>query len=379
MKKKYFLLLSLLCFLFPISNSYPAENNPSTIDDSLIVAYNAPLAALVAMVTKGVYNTEVLFDATTTHYFEFFTKDVKTKLDTAKYVVILDRDYNKNITSYLEQHNSQAKLIVASDIKKLRLLNPVSSFLKREVPPEQVKTTTTPTTTETKAVEPNNEKSQEEQIPEGEKLLEQNSVSFLTPDNTQPTTGQPENTIIAKNDNQLQDYNFYLDPKRSIAFLASLRILFIKDDTSNAEIYSENYSHYRTVLRKLNDSIQKDISRNHKGRAMFYSNSWQYFQDSYGITKYSVILTETVGSREYYKLTPEQINNLNDYVNKNRITCIFTEKQFDDLLLQKYIKEKKIRTATLSASGYNITSRSAISNYLYMLKRNAELFAYCSN
>lgn len=386
MKKKYLLLLSFLCLLFSLSNSYSAESNqntPTPINDSLIVVYNAPLQGLVEMITKGVYTTEVLFDASTTHYFEFFTKDVKIKLDTAKYVVILDRDYNKNITDYLTKNNSQAKLIVASDMKKLRLLNPTSSFLKANTSPEQDKTTKASATTENQPIKENNEKTEEDSLAEGEKLLDQNSVNFLTSESNNTTMGQPNsqvgNTIVAKNDNQLQDYNFYQDPKRSIAFLVNLRNTFMQDDTSNAETYATNYSHYRTVLRKLNDSIKKDISKNRKGHSMFYSNSWQYFQDAYGISKYPVILTETVGSREYHKLTTAEINYLDDYVDKNHITCIFTEKQFDDLLLQKYIKEKKLRTATLSASGYNIANRSAISNYLYMLKRNAELFTYCNN
>ncbi|XWO13342.1 Zinc-uptake complex component A periplasmic [Candidatus Hepatincola sp. Pdp] len=391
MKKKYLLLFSFLCYFFYFSNSYSAESNQnakSTIDDSLVVVYNAPLQGLVDMITKGVYTTEVLFDPSTTHYFEFFTQDVKTKLNTAKYVVILDRDYNKNITEYLAKNNTQAKLIVASDMKKLRLLNPTSSFLQSDTPPEKVKTPNPPASAENKPAEQTNDQTKEQQPEEqnlanGEKLLDQNSVNFLNSNGNQ-TTGAPfnlptENAVVAKSDNQLQDYNFYQDPKRAIAFLVNLRNTFMQDDTSNAETYAENYRHYRKVLRKLNDSIKKDISKNHKGRPMFYSNSWQYFQDAYGIPSYSIILTETAGAREYHKLTTAEINYLDDYVDKNKITCIFTEKQFDDLLLQKYIKEKKLRTATLSASGYNIANRSAISNYLYMLKRNAELFTYCSN
>ncbi len=178
-----------------------------------------------------------------------------------------------------------------------------------------------------------------------------------------------------KTNAKLKDYHFWLDIQKNKIMLQKLSNILIKQNPHNKNKYEKNLAYAIKELDLLDLELKQLLNKNIK-HFMTYHNGWQYFILYYNLTsKGNIVIDSNSHHNADTQLSVKTLIELQKYIIKNNVKCIFSDYNFGDSALIELIKKENISNYILDEIGQNMPINKDL--YANMMKKNIQEINKC--
>jgi len=166
------------------------------------------------------------------------------------------------------------------------------------------------------------------------------------------------------------DPHFWMSPGNALQFASALSQYLMEWDAANAATYQHNYIEFR---EQINDriSVWKNDMAPLKGEKILSAHDgFQYFENEYGFQHIASVQTHTEVS-----LSIKRLDTLNDVIQDQQVSCLFTEPQVPDRMIKALVKRNELKLATLDIIGRNLLPGSDL--YFTLMDNNIQSLNDC--
>ncbi|MCH9853698.1 MAG: zinc ABC transporter substrate-binding protein [Alphaproteobacteria bacterium] len=165
------------------------------------------------------------------------------------------------------------------------------------------------------------------------------------------------------------DFHLWLDPKHAIDIVVLMRDALMAHHPNRAVIYQQNSERLIAELRMLDESLKAKLAPYRNTPFIVFHDGYQYFEKAYQL-KFAGALT--VNPEQ--PLSPKNISNIRDILQRQAVQCIFIEPEFItpafDKMIDNLIKGRAINIGTLDPLG-NMMEDYSYHKHLTLLANNA--------
>jgi zinc transport system substrate-binding protein len=156
----------------------------------------------------------------------------------------------------------------------------------------------------------------------------------------------------------------WLDP-----VLAKHQVMMIKDaiieaDPDNKKYYEDNANAYSGKLDELNSQIKTELSHCNKDTFMPFHDAYSYFANRYGLHVFPLS-----GVSPESEVTATDLREFVDFIQKNKITTIYSEELVDPKLANTLAEEANAQVLIFSPLE-GLTDREMMNGITYVDKMN---------
>jgi zinc transport system substrate-binding protein len=145
------------------------------------------------------------------------------------------------------------------------------------------------------------------------------------------------------------DPHIWLSPENSIKIAgATLNSLMDKDPTNGSK-YSSNYNEFVKKLNSMDELNNNILGKINDIPFIVFHDAYQYFEEYYGLNNYG-----TISNLEGSGVGARRIKEIEDIIETSKITCVFSEPQFSDSILNNVFMDEDIKIGTIDPLGYEI-------------------------
>ncbi|MBO6816279.1 MAG: zinc ABC transporter substrate-binding protein [Rhizobiaceae bacterium] len=173
-----------------------------------------------------------------------------------------------------------------------------------------------------------------------------------------------------EHDHSETDPHIWLDPQNAVKMVETIRATLSENDPENAETYAANAKALSQKLNDLDEQISAKMASSGKGNFIVFHDAYHYFEARYGL--------EAAGS---ITLNPEnlpgakRVRELQEKIKSLKVTCIFSEPQFDPKIITTVTEGLSTRTSTLDPLGAALDPGKE--QYFTLMENMANSFAEC--
>ena len=140
------------------------------------------------------------------------------------------------------------------------------------------------------------------------------------------------------------DPHIWLDPMNAKVILKEMTEHLIENDQKNASKYKDNLNKALKDLDKLNKKIKSDLNKDFK--SIVFHDAYQYFEKRYNVNVLGAFTVNT-------DVLPgaEQLSEIREIIEHDKVTCIFSEPQFNPDIINAVAKDMDIKTGVLDPLG----------------------------
>ena len=140
------------------------------------------------------------------------------------------------------------------------------------------------------------------------------------------------------------DPHIWLDPMNAKIILDEMAIHLIENDQKNEKKYKENLKSAHKDLDKLTKKIKSDLNKDFK--SIVFHDAYQYFEKRFGINILGAFTVNT-------DVMPgaEQLAEIREVIEHDKVSCIFSEPQFNTDIIKAVAKDMKIATGVIDPLG----------------------------
>ena len=140
------------------------------------------------------------------------------------------------------------------------------------------------------------------------------------------------------------DPHIWLDPMNAKVILKEMTEHLIENDQKNASKYKDNLNKALKDLDKLNKKIKSDLNKDFK--SIVFHDAYQYFEKRYNVNVLGAFTVNT-------DVLPgaEQLSEIREIIEHDKVTCIFSEPQFNPDIINAVAKDMNIKTGVLDPLG----------------------------
>ena len=164
------------------------------------------------------------------------------------------------------------------------------------------------------------------------------------------------------------DPHIWLDPMNAKVILKEMTEHLIENDQKNASKYKDNLNKALKDLDKLNKNIKADLNKEFK--SIVFHDAYQYFEKRYNVNILGAFTVNT-------DVLPgaEQLSEIREIIEHDKVTCIFSEPQFNPDIINAVAKDMDIKTGVLDPLGATLNPGKDL--YFDLIRNMSKSFKGC--
>ena len=164
------------------------------------------------------------------------------------------------------------------------------------------------------------------------------------------------------------DPHIWLDPLNAKVILKEMAKHLIENDQANESIYKENLKKANKDLDKLVKQVKSELNKDFK--SIVFHDAYQYFEKRF---KVNVLGAFTVNT----DVLPgaEQLSEIREIIEHEKVTCVFSEPQFNPDIINAVAKDMNINTGVIDPLGATLNPGKDL--YFNLIKNMSKSFQGC--
>ena len=137
------------------------------------------------------------------------------------------------------------------------------------------------------------------------------------------------------------DPHIWLDPMNAKVILSEMAEHLIENDQKNEAKYKENLKKAHKDLDKLTKKVKSELNKDFK--SIVFHDAYQYFEKRFGINILGAFTVNT-------DVMPgaEQLAEIREVIEHDKVSCIFSEPQFNPDIIKAVAKDTNVATGAVS-------------------------------
>ena len=147
-----------------------------------------------------------------------------------------------------------------------------------------------------------------------------------------------------EDDHDDHDPHIWLDPMNAKVILNEMTEHLIENDQNNASKYKDNLKKANKDLDKLIKNVKSELNKDFK--SIVFHDAYQYFEKRFNVNILGAFTVNT-------DVMPgaEQLAEIREVIEHDKVSCIFSEPQFNPDIIKAVAKDMKIQTGVLDPLG----------------------------
>ncbi len=140
------------------------------------------------------------------------------------------------------------------------------------------------------------------------------------------------------------DPHIWLDPINAKAILSEMAEHLIEKDPNNASTYKANLKKAHKALDNLTKKVKSELKGDFK--SIVFHDAYQYFEKRFNVNVLGAFIVNT-------DVLPgaEQLAEIREIIEHEKVTCVFSEPQFNPDIIKAVAKDMKINTGVIDHLG----------------------------
>jgi zinc transport system substrate-binding protein len=140
------------------------------------------------------------------------------------------------------------------------------------------------------------------------------------------------------------DPHIWLDPSNAKVILKEMAEHLIEKDQKNASVYKSNLKKALKDLDKLTKTVKSDLNKDFK--SIVFHDAYQYFEKRFDVNVLGAFTVNT-------DVMPgaEQLAEIREIIEHDKVSCVFSEPQFNPDIINAVAKDMNISTGVLDPLG----------------------------
>ena len=140
------------------------------------------------------------------------------------------------------------------------------------------------------------------------------------------------------------DPHIWLDPLNAKVILSEMAEHLVEKDPSNASTYKANLKKAHKALDNLTKKIKSDLKGDFK--SIVFHDAYQYFEKRFDVNVLGAFTVNT-------DVLPgaEQLAEIREIIEHEKVTCVFSEPQFNPDIIKAVAKDTNIKTGVIDPLG----------------------------
>jgi zinc transport system substrate-binding protein len=164
------------------------------------------------------------------------------------------------------------------------------------------------------------------------------------------------------------DPHIWLDPMNAKIILNEMVEHLIENDAKNASKYKSNLKKALKDIDKLNKDVKKELSKS--TASIVFHDAYQYFEKRYDVNILGAFTVNT-------DVMPgaEQLAEIREIIEHDKVTCVFSEPQFNPDIIKAVAKDMNIKTGVVDPLGATLDPSKDL--YFKLIRNMSASFKGC--
>ena len=164
------------------------------------------------------------------------------------------------------------------------------------------------------------------------------------------------------------DPHIWLDPMNAKVILNEMVEHLIENDAKNASKYKSNLKKALKDIDKLNADVKAELSKS--TASIVFHDAYQYFEERYGVNILGAFTVNT-------DVMPgaQQLAEIREIIEHDKITCVFSEPQFNPDIIKAVAKDLNIKTGVVDPLGATLNPGKDL--YFDLIRKMSASFKGC--
>ncbi len=164
------------------------------------------------------------------------------------------------------------------------------------------------------------------------------------------------------------DPHIWLDPANAKVIFNEMVEHLIENDEKNASTYKKNLKKAEKDLDKLLKRVKSDLNKDFK--SIVFHDAYQYFEKRFGVNVLGAFTVNT-------DVMPgaEQLAEIREIIEHDKVSCIFSEPQFNPDIIKAVAKDMDIQTGVIDPLGATLDPGKDL--YFDLIKNMSKSFKGC--
>ena len=164
------------------------------------------------------------------------------------------------------------------------------------------------------------------------------------------------------------DPHIWLDPENAKVILNEMVEHLIENDAKNASVYKSNLKKALKDIDGLLKSVKSELNKDFK--SIVFHDAYQYFEERFNVNVMGAFTVNT-------DVMPgaEQLAEIREIIEHDKVSCIFSEPQFNPDIINAVAKDMNIKTGVLDPLGATLEPGKDL--YFDLIKNMSKSFKGC--
>ncbi len=164
------------------------------------------------------------------------------------------------------------------------------------------------------------------------------------------------------------DPHIWLDPENAKVILNEMVEHLIENDEKNASIYRNNLNKALKDIDGLTKNVKSELNKDFK--SIVFHDAYQYFEERFNVTVLGAFTVNT-------DVMPgaEQLSEIREIIEHDKVSCIFSEPQFNPDIINAVAKDMNISTGVLDPLGATLDPGKGL--YFDLIRNMSKSFKGC--
>jgi len=164
------------------------------------------------------------------------------------------------------------------------------------------------------------------------------------------------------------DPHIWLDPSNAKVILNEMTEHLIEKDQKNASVYKNNLKKALKDLDKLTKDVKSDLNKDFK--SIVFHDAYQYFEKRFDVNVLGAFTVNT-------DVLPgaEQLSEIREIIEHDKVSCVFSEPQFNPDIINAVAKDMNISTGVLDPLGATLNPGKDL--YFDLIRNMSKSFKGC--
>ena len=164
------------------------------------------------------------------------------------------------------------------------------------------------------------------------------------------------------------DPHIWLDPMNAKVILNEMVEHLIENDAKNATKYKSNLKKALKEIDKLNKDVKAELSKS--TASIVFHDAYQYFEERYNVNILGAFTVNT-------DVMPgaEQLAEIREIIEHDKVTCVFSEPQFNPDIIKAVAKDMNIKTGVVDPLGATLDPGKDL--YFKLIRNMSASFKGC--
>ena len=164
------------------------------------------------------------------------------------------------------------------------------------------------------------------------------------------------------------DPHIWLDPENAKIILNEMVEHLVENDEKNASTYKSNLDKALKDIDKLLKNVKSELNKDFK--SIVFHDAYQYFEKRFNVNVLGAFTVNT-------DVLPgaEQLSEIREIIEHDKVSCVFSEPQFNPDIINAVAKDMNIKTGVLDPLGASLNPGKDL--YFVLIKNMSKSFKGC--